>query len=130
MPDLVQLFTPICFVVSMRITLTLVDVLTCDGFEDAPDFGGKDIIVSRNISEGQAQSGLALASPVERRGIEEIESQFEGPVDDPDGLFLGDIAVEPADGGAAQAQTGHFEAAPAEDGFFAWIHCALPECVV
>ena len=108
----------------------LVVVLACDGLEDAPDFGGQDIIVARDVFEGQAQSGLALARPVERRGVEQVKAQCEGAVDDLGGLFVGYIAVKPADGGAAQAQAGDFEAAAAEDGFFAWVHCALPECVV
>ena len=86
--------------------------------------------LSKLPSSLSSPAGLALACPVERRGVEQVKAQCEGAVDDLDGLFVGYIAVEPADGGAAQAQAGDFEAAAAEDGFFAWIHCALPECVV
>ena len=40
-------------------------------------------------------------------------------------LFVGYVAVETADGGAAQSQTGNGKTAAAEHGFFDWIHFVL-----
>ena len=80
----------------------------------ARDFGGEDIAIAGNGSEGLAEDCFGFGGPIIRSGIDQVDAVIEGHVDRADALGLLDITKSGAEGGTAGSEGGDFDASGAE----------------
>jgi hypothetical protein len=78
-----------------------------------PDLGGKDDPLAIG-TKGGAEILLRLAGSIDRRGVEEVDTEIERATDGANAVLVARRAVGVADAGTAEADFGDFQAGPAK----------------
>lgn len=92
--------------------------------QQASDFGGQDELLARPAAEGAAKALFRQPAAVQRSGVEEAQAGGPGAFYHLHRLFLGDLTIEAAEGGGAEAEPRHREPGPAEGHPLSRIHSA------